>query len=256
VKIPVPAQDGMEKTHDMREPVGIITIDRNSLDFNVNEYNRLREEIITSVVGVDNEIMNDQAVNQMQVEANYESKSTVINRVKKGFEEAQLWVDKTCCLLRYGNKAFLSASINYGTEFYTLTPAMLREQYKRAKEAGASEAELEALRTQILETENRNNPLQQQRMVILSELEPMNNLSRNEAITMFEKGFIDQSELMIKLNFPSLIRRFERENINIIEFAAKKNFNTKIDLITQKLKDYVGNKEIPSPTEGGVAIPR
>jgi len=238
IEVPTP----IEGQPDLSNPVRITTIDRASLDYNVTEYERLRQEIITAVVGVDNEIINDQAVNQLQVEANYESKSAVINRIKKGFEEAQQFVDSTCCRLRYGSD-FVSASINHGTEFFTLTAAALTEQYKKAKEAGLSEAELENLRTQITETETRNNPLQMQRMVILNELEPMNNLARTEAMNLYEKGLISQEELMIKLNFPALVRRFEREQINIIEFASERDFKQKIELITSKFKEYVRNEQ-------------
>lgn len=105
VEIPVP--DG-DKQPDLRNPVQMLTVDRNSLDYNVAEEERLRNNIITSIVGTNEEITTRDALNEQQIKANFESQSTILNRVKKGFEAAQQFVDETVCRLRYGN-LFVSA---------------------------------------------------------------------------------------------------------------------------------------------------
>lgn len=238
VEVPIPG----ENQPDLRNPVQMLTADVASLDYNVNEIERLKNEIITSIVGVDNEIINDQALNEKQVDANFESQSTILNRVKKGFEDAQTFVDETICRLRYGN-SFVSAKVNLGTEFYTLSVGDLRNRYKLAKESGASEAELDALQTQIIETEYRNNPTQLQRMIILSELEPYRHLTRGEMLDLFEKGLVQEKEVKIKLNFADLVRRFERENTNVLEFGTAIPFVKKIQIIKQTLENYVSENE-------------
>lgn len=234
VEIPIPTD---EKQPDLRNPVQMLNVDVSSLDYNVAEENRLKENIITAVVGVDNELINDQALNEKQVSANFESQSTILNRTKKGFEAAQQFVDETICRLRYGNM-FVSAKINLGTEFYTLSPSELRNVYKTAKDSGASESELDALQNQIIETEYRNNPIQLQRMLILSELEPYRHLSRLEVLDLYSRQLIDETDLRIKLNFSSFVKRFERENTNILEFGTQIPFDKKINIINQKFKDY------------------
>lgn len=233
VEVPVPS----EKVPDMRNPVQILTVDRNSLDYNVAEEERLRTEIITAVVGTNEEITTRDALNEQQIRANFESQSTVLNRVKKGFEAAQQFVDETVCRLRYGGE-FISAKINLGTEFYLLDPTQLRERYRTAKESGASEAELDALQQQIVETEYRNDPTQRQRMLLLAELEPYRHLTRAEATDLYAKGMITEDDLRIKLDFANFVRRFERENTNILEFGSAIPFARKIEIITDKLKEY------------------
>lgn len=233
VEVPVPS----DKVPDMRNPVQILTVDRNSLDYNVAEEERLRTEIITAVVGTNEEITTRDALNEQQIRANFESQSTVLNRVKKGFEEAQQFVDETVCRLRYGGE-FISAKINLGTEFYLLDPTQLRERYRTAKESGASEAELDALQQQIVETEYRNDPTQRQRMLLLAELEPYRHLTRAEATDLYSKGMITEDDLRIKLDFANFVRRFERENTNILEFGSAIPFARKIEIITDKLKEY------------------
>ena len=233
VEVPVP----IEGQPDLRHPVDMLTVDRQSLDYNVEEEKRLRSTIITSIVGQNEEVTQREAVNEQQIKANFESQATVLNRVKKGFEEAQKWVDDTCCRLRYGT-LFLSSSVSYGTEFYLFSTDELRERYKTAKETGMSESELDALHQQIIETEYRNNPQQLQRMLILAELEPYRHLTRNEVANLYQTGIVSVEDYLVKLNFADFIRRFERENMNIIEFGSATAYDTKISTIKEQLRAY------------------
>ena len=152
-------------------------------------------------------------------------------------ESAQQWVDETICRLRYGS-LYLSSSISYGTEFYLFSTDELRERYKTAKESGMSESELDALHQQIIETEYRNNPQILQRMLILAELEPYRHLTRNEVQALYDKGLVSIEEYLVKLNFADFIRRFERENMNIIEFGSAGSYDTKINTIRERLMAY------------------
>lgn len=240
VEIPVP--DG-DKQPDLRNPVQMLTVDRNSLDYNVAEEERLRNNIITSIVGTNEEITTRDALNEQQIKANFESQSTILNRVKKGFEAAQQFVDETVCRLRYGN-LFVSAKINLGTEFYIYDAMELRERYKLAKEAGASEAELDAMQNQIIETEYRNDSTQLQRMLVLAELEPYRHLTRAEVLNLYGQQIISEPELRVKLNFANFVRRFERENTNILEFGTQIPFSEKIKVITNKFYEYANEKNV------------
>ena len=235
VEIPVP--DPSQGQPDLSNPVGMLSVDRESLDYNHEEEERLRTDIITAIVGTNEQITTRDALNEQQILANFESQSTVLQRVKKGFEAAQKWVDDTCCKERYGN-AFLSSSINYGTEFYLFTSDELRERYKKAKEAGMSEADLDALLQQIIETEYRHNPQQMQRMIILGDLEPYRHLTRDEVQALYDKNLITIEELLVKLNFADFVRRFERENMNIISFGENIDYDTKIGNIKERLTEY------------------
>lgn len=234
VEIPIPEEGGP----DLRNPVQMLSVDTASLEYNVNEEKRLKEDIIAATVGVVNDaVLNKQALNEQQVNANFESQSTILNRIKKGFEAAQQFVDETVCRLRYGN-LFVSARINYGTEFYLNSPSELRERYQKAKESGASEAELDALQNQIIETEYRNNPTQMQRMLILAELEPYRHLTRSEVLDLYSRQIISEEDMRVKFNFANFVRRFERENTNILEFGSAIPYKRKIEIIAGEFKKY------------------
>lgn len=236
LEVPVPNQS--EGIADMRNPVQITTIDKDSLDYNVGECVRLKNEIIVSVVGSGGTVSEKEAINETQVTANFESKTSVLNALKTNFELAQKFVEDTVCKLRYGD-AFISSSVNWGTEFYVFTVSELYSKYKQAKENGASNSELDAISQQILEVEYRNNPLVLQRMLILKQLEPYPHKTQDEVLELFDKGLLDEKLVKLKINFSALVDRFERENINIIEFASKKPLREKINIITNKLLDYV-----------------
>ena len=246
VEVPIPG----EGQPDLHDPVKITTVDRHSLKYNVDEEERLKNAIIDGVVGVDSPVLTAQAVNEKQVSASYDSKTTVLKGLKESLERAMVWVDKTACLLRYGND-FISASISLGTDFYLMSPADLRNLYNTAKNSGASESELDSLQRQIIETEYRDNPLELQRMLILNELEPYRHIGRQEALTLYEKNIMPEEDLRIKMNFPDYVRRFERENTNVIEFGSAIPFTDKISRIREELNRYAQEEKdkIPNVTE-------
>ena len=235
LEVPIPNQS--EGVADMRNPVQITTIDKDSLDYNVNECARLKNEIVISVVGSGGTVSEKEAINETQVTANFESKTSVLNALKTNFELAQKFVEDTVCKLRYGG-AFISSSVNWGTEFYVFTVTELYSKYKQAKENGASNSELDAISQQILEVEYRNNPLVLQRMLILKQLEPYPHKTLDEVLKLYEKELLNENLVKLKINFSTLVEKFERENINIIEFASNKPMREKIDIINKKLLEY------------------
>lgn len=246
LEVPIPNQT--EGVTDMRNPVQITTIDKDSLDYNVSECARLKNEIVISVVGSGGTVSEKEAINEMQVTANFESKTSVLNALKTNFELAQKFIEDTVCKLRYGN-AFISSSVNWGTEFYVFTVTELYSKYKQAKNNGASNSELDAISQQILEVEYRNNPLVLQRMLILKQLEPYPHKTLDEVLKLYEKKLIDEKLVKLKINFSTLVDKFERENINIIEFASNKPLREKIDIITNKLLEYVTENDTTGTAE-------
>lgn len=245
LEVPIPNQS--EGVADMRNPVQITTIDKDSLDYNVNECARLKNEIVISVVGSGGTVSEKEAINETQVTANFESKTSVLNALKTNFELAQKFVEDTVCKLRYGG-AFISSSVNWGTEFYVFTVTELYSKYKQAKENGASNSELDAISQQILEVEYRNNPLVLQRMLILKQLEPYPHKTLDEVLKLYEKELLNENLVKLKINFGTLVEKFERENINIIEFASNKPMREKIDIINKKLLEYVTEIGISATT--------
>lgn len=238
LEVPIPSQT--EGIADMRNPVQITTVDKDSLAYNVAECARLKDEILVSIAGAGGKVSEKEAINETQVAANFESKTSVLIALKTNFETAQKFVEDTICKLRYGN-SFISSSISWGTEFYVYTITELYAKYKAAKENGASNAELDNITQQIIEVEYKNNPLVLQRMLILKQLEPYQHKTQEEVLSLFDKGLLNDKLVRLKINFNMYIDRFERENINIVEFASNLPLKEKINIINDKLLEYVEN---------------
>lgn len=243
LEVPIPNQT--EGIVDMRNPVQITTIDEASLNYNVKECERLKNEIIISVVGSGGTVSEKEAINETQVTANFESKTAVLNDLKYNFEQAQKFVDDTICRFRYGD-AFISSSVSWGTEFYVFTTAELYAKYKQAKDNGASNAELDAISQQIIEVEYKNNPQVKQRVLILKQLEPFPHKTQAEVLELYKEGLVDAATVKLKINFINYVDKFERENINIVEFAKNKPLRDKITIINKKLLEYVAKNDTGS----------
>lgn len=238
LEVPIPSQQ--EGVADMRNPVQITSIDREALDYNVLECERLKEEIVSAVVGSGTQrgnVSDKEAVNEVQIAANFADRTSRLNALKINFEEAQKFVDDTICRFRYGS-SFISSSISWGSEFYVFTVTELYDKYNKAKTAGMSESELDAIAQQILEVEYKDNPLLLQRMQILRHLEPYPHKTFNEVLDLYEAGLVSPELMVLKLNLSSLVDRFERENINIIEFGSGLPTRDKIKAINDKLLEY------------------
>lgn len=240
VEVPVP--NSSEGVADMRDPVQITTIDRESLDYNVDESNRLAKVIRDEMVGSGGDVENKQAINEVQVTANFESRTAVLNSLKTNFEAAQRFVEDTICRLRYGD-AYTGSSISWGTEFYLYTVEELYTKYDKARNAGASQSELDAISSQIMEVEYRNNPTLLKRMSLLRQLEPFPNMKVTELETLRNTGLMNSTQFLIKLNFTSYIDRFERENTNIVDFGVNLPLYKKIQTIYSKIKEYADQDE-------------
>ncbi len=237
---------------DLRNPISMLSVDVNSLEYNRDEVVRMSEDVFSSIVSGGSSESTKQAMNADQVASNFASKTTVLKSIATNFARAQTFVDDTICLLRYGRDKYLGSSINWGSKFYLYSTEELYSKYEQAKKNGSNDSELDAISLQIVETEHKNNPTQLQRALILRELEPFRHKTLTEVLTLNEKGLIDDDMVRIKVNFSSLIDRFERESINVIEFGTNLSMDLKIKTITNKLLEYVkGNRNNRESTSNG-----
>lgn len=236
IKIDPPSK--LNDNADLRNPVQITTIDKDSLDYNNGDVDRRKLEIFASVTGFQGMPINDQAVNEKQVIAIFENLEAALQSPQANFEQIITWTEETCCILRYG-ASFSSASVSLGTEHFILSPSELLELYKKARESSFGVATLDMLEDRYYETEYRNNPDQYQRQRILVNLDPFRHRTTAEVQAMFEKGTVDVIDYLIKANFSSLILRFERENAKVTEFGQGLKFDAKIRAIYETMKGYV-----------------
>lgn len=235
---PGPANDNA----NLRDPVGALWPEVSILEYNSDKVQKLKDRIYRAVTGYGGEPNNDQAINEKQVVASFESRADVVRNLKTNFEKAQTWTDSTICRLRYGSQ-FVTASISYGTEFHLYSAETLLQWYQEAKKEGADDITLDSLRDQYLQTKHKNNPDQYHREKVLFDLDPLRHLTKSEAGELYGQGVISFPDYYLKVNFSTLIARFERENISVESFGSALEYDKKIESIRAALDTYINQPE-------------
>jgi hypothetical protein len=218
-------------------PIKIISPDTDSLNWHVQEEIRLIEKIFKSVVGTDMEVKNDAAKNEKQIDSAFESQESVLFRVKKNFEIINKFADATIARLRYGDR-FIDCEIDYGTNFLLKDVSDLQEELQLAKKSGAGVAIIEAISDNIINTKYRDDRNNISRAKIIGELDPLPTNTVQEAMEIFKNGGIDKINFIIKSNLINFVRRFERENTDIVRFGSLGTFGRKVDQINEEFKKY------------------
>lgn len=232
-------------------PIKIISPDVEALKWHVGEEIRLIDKIYKAVVGTDNQLKNDAAKNEKQIDSSFETQKSVLFRVKKNFEIIHKFADSTICSLRYGER-FIGCEIDYGTDFFLRDVADLQEELQLAKDSGASDAILESISNNILHTKYRDDDKSITRANVINDLDPLPNRTLVEATNLFKNGGIDKKNFIVKSNLINFVRRFERENTNIVDFGSKIDYAKKIEQINESLKLYANEyiEQSPGVQEG------
>ena len=236
-----PPSKGNDQT-DLRPPMGKIKGDIESLKWIDARIKGIQDAIFQAVTGNSLDAVNDQAVNEKQVMSLFESRKAALVKLKENFEKVQKWADETVCKLRYG-LGFVSCVVNYGTEFFIFNADMLLNLYAKARKEELPDDVLDYLQSEYYQTKFRNNREQLMRAKILSNLDPFRHMTRTQVQTLKDKTAISFPEYMLKINFSSFVRKFERENVNILQFGKNLSFDKKINNIRETLLTYVVEPE-------------
>jgi hypothetical protein len=78
-------------------------------------------------------------------------------------------------------------------------------------------------------------------MRILGDLEPYRHSTREEVLNLYKEGVIDEATLKMKTLFSDLVKRFERENISVLEFGEGMPYDQKIAKIAETMKSYLAD---------------
>lgn len=227
-----------------------------NLEYISAEIDRLEWKIYENNVGDNNEqLPRNQAVNKDQVIQSTKGKENLFLKIAKDFEQGEKFAIDTMGLLRFKNW-YVSCERSYGRQFLLYTVKDLQERRIGYKTSGMPMHMVAQVREQIVQTEFHNNPYQRQRVDILNLLEPWVDLSLAECQGLqYNLIFPDLFEL--KASFPTVIKRFEARNTDIVEWGSALSLETKIDkllliLIEDVKKINTGRKELPAPEKSGV----
>lgn len=162
-------------------------------------------------------------------------------------EYVETFLTNTIGIARYNDsnetgQRYEGSTILWGKQYFVRGVDMIEKEYKTAKEAGAPDYLLNQLIEEMNFTRNDNNPTLLQRSVILNELEPFQTYTLKELVDI---AISTQEDLIIKQYFNDFIERFERENMNIVDFMSNATFEAKINAINDSLNEYAKEKVMP-----------
>jgi hypothetical protein len=217
-------------------PAGIIPIERQSLDYNVQETDRLRAQIIAGATGK-NKLIQNTAINQDQVQSQFENQTNILNWIARNFEKAHKWTIDTLGKLRYGD-SYGGSSVYYGSSWYLQSVDDAIQEYSKSKAAGMPAYILAVKMAKIEHIQSKNNYIEKNRLEIMRYLEPYPLLTLND-LKNLGIDVTDPKGFLLKANFYTFVSQFELEYGSILEFGSALELKTKIDKIKAKLLEYV-----------------
>jgi hypothetical protein len=221
---------------DLIQGLNRVSADVDSLNWIKDKIDSDELKITWNMIGyVQNQ--SKEAMNEMQVMGNLQSRETVILDVKSNFERAETFVVETMARLRYG-AAYLGSVIFYGEKFYFQSVESIRTGIQDSKDAGLPQFEIISQQKQLLNTKYQNNPDMLERVKILMAIEPYQGYSLDDLIRLDQRYPLDPMRVLIKTNFHEYIARFEREFTNIVNFMPFSDFRERVEFIQTIIESY------------------
>lgn len=254
----VPPPDKRNNFADLRDPVQVTVVPTPNLEQVTKEADRLRAKLISDVTGSHGAIINNQAINLDQVFAFMQQQTAILMQLKKPLEKAEKWVTDIMCKLMFGLD-YLGCYIDYGNEWILAPAEHLLTIYTAAKDAGWSSSMLDDLQDRYYVNKYRNSPEDLARANMIKYIEPFRHLSNEEAKGLYDLNKDLYQEYFLKVNFTSLLNRFELENVAITRFDIESPLPKRVEKIRNALLSYIQpidpEAATPAPQEQGAPAP-
>lgn len=233
----------------LANPIKVIPAEIGSLEYNVKEQERLKDKIFKACVGTGGEPVNDQAKNEMQVMSSFESRENILTVIGENIAIIQEFGNSTVARLRYGRDYFISGKVSYGHRFHLETENDLIEDYSDAKKNGDNIVILDSLNSQIIQRKFKDDSTGMERAKIINDLDPFPLMTIAEVRDLAQGNLITSEQALIKFSLIDFVRRFERENISLPEFGKDTDYQTKINNIKLKFKEYASEQKSGVPNQ-------
>lgn len=249
VLVEIPAKD----TKDDPDSAGVfrmISPDTANLVYIQDKLDSIEANIRFKTVGVDN-ILNKEAVNELQVKGSFESRENVLLKIKSNFDELYKWIVGTVAKLQSGESVDIKVHANFGTEFYLLSELELQDKYENAKKIGLPIEEVDMIYDQLIATKYKGNPSKITRFELIKLIDPLPHESVSEALEKMNLGLINEHEFFLKGRLISFINRFEMEKAPLVEFGKDLELHNRVKKIKEILNKYSDEYIKTKPTGSG-----
>jgi hypothetical protein len=182
---------------------------------------------------------NESARNETEIASSFEGLKSTLDLFKKPIEQTHKFIVETSAIIDEGEKP-TNSIVNYGNEYYLKPVSLLEDEFKKAKESGASESTLLSIRQSIIHTQYIDDQLTKERELLLLELEPFPVHSVKEASNLLSQGVVSERSLQVKAYFNNFVQKIENRFGNINNFVNSQITESrgKTQIIDDIIKNY------------------
>lgn len=225
----------------------MISPDVASLEYIQKKLVNLESYIEIKTVGLDS-ILDKQAVNEKQVQGSFETRESVLLKIKPNFDKLYKWMVSILGKSKYGPTKQIIVHADFGSEYYLTSEEDIQKRFGMAKTNGMPDVEIDTLYSQLVETKYRSNPEMSERMNLIKTLDPMpyDNLDTKEK--KFNLGLVTEQEFFISSRILNFVERFELENTDLVSFGKSLPLRVKVEKIITEFKiyadEYIASKQV------------
>jgi len=248
----LPQVDEEGKPYNVSNVAGYVSPPVDALKQQIAELKWLEENILLSGTGMSK--MAETQIEKTATEAmlNWKPLEKIISDILDNIEYIETAVTNMIGKLYYGNK-YKSCQINYNRNLNLRDENTVLIEIETAKKAGASSSYVKTLHDELIYSRYQHNPIDLERNLIFSELEPFIGYTPEE-MQKYCSDWINPDQLKMKIYFNDYISRFENEHGKIIDYQANKDLNKRVKSIKGFLDKYnqetkLPDQEIKSPDQ-------
>jgi hypothetical protein len=222
-------------------PASYVTPDTDSLRICIEDLEKQRKDIIYSGTG-DKGLISDQIREETATSTLVSTRSLEdrISEISAMVEDFELFCKKAIKDLHkdFARNTDFSITVKYGRRVAIKGETELLEEITKSKTAGMPLSYIHALHRDLIYAKYKNNDSELQRQLILSDVEPFAGYSIDEMLKLIDR--LDPEDVYIKLNFDSLIDKFEQANI-IEYYKPELDYKQRVSAIRKELLNFKQN---------------
>ena len=236
----LPQLDESGNAFNIANIAGFITPPVEALTEQRAELSWIEDKILRTGTGMDR--MAETQIEKTATEAmiNYKPLEEIIGEIIDNIEYVEKAVTDIIGKLFYGDK-FIRSDATYDRNLNLRDENTVLLEIEQAKKSGASSSYVRTLHNELIHSRYQNAPIDLERNIMLSELEPFIGYIPEELNKYFE-GFIDRDTMILKVYFTDYIVKFENEYTKITDFKENMILKDRVKLIRDIIDTY--NKKV------------
>ena len=232
----LPQVDETGQPYSIANVAGYITPPVEALTEQRDELNWLEDKIYRTGTGMDR--MAETQIEKTATEAmiNYKPLEEIIGEIIDNIEYLERNLTDIIGKLYY-KSSFKRSSIVYNRSLNLRDENTVLQEIEQAKNAGASASYVRTLHNELIHSRYLHSPIDLERNLILSELEPFIGYTPEE-LNKYFAGFVDTDTMIFKVYFTDYVVRFENDYTLITDYKEGLTLSDRVKDIKVQLLKY------------------